>query len=230
MTCKPLPRRTSLGMAPPLRRLLGAAPALLLLGSLLAAGCGQDDQHVPEWYPSGARPAPVPKVEPAAARAELPPPPPAEIEAEPTPPALPSAAAALGSAGKSDQASSGHLSLSGSYQVDAGAAVACSVLAGRGLEITFDAAGAPFVVEVFVGDFLGTGDYAGEVKVRARDTPRTVRASAGGARVHLDVARIERPRLKSLLSGSVAGAYAGPGVQGNLAGTFEGCAYIGTLP
>ncbi len=227
MIRKPLPHRTSPAMAPALRRLLGAAPAALLLGCLLAAGCGQDDQHVPEWYPSGARPAPVPKVDAAAERAKPAPPPPGEIEAEPQPPpARPGATAARGGAGATGQASSGHLRLGGSYQADTGAAVTCSVLAGRGLEITFDAVGVPFV-EVLVADVPGTGDYIGEVKLRARDAPRTVRASAGGARVHLDIATIERPRLGSRLGGTFTGAWAGPGVKGEIAGSFEGCVYYG---
>jgi hypothetical protein len=223
---KLLPCRISSVTTPALRRLLGVAPAVLLLGGLLAAGCGQDDQHVPEWYPSGARPAPVPKVDLAAERAELPTPPPAEIVVEPTPPAKPGAAAARGRAGESGQASKGHLRLGGSYQADADAAVTCSMLAGRGLEITFDAAGAP-LVEVLVGDILGTGDYVGEVKLRARDTPRTVHASAGGTRVHLEFAPVERPRLRSLIGGNFTGVYGGPGVKGEIAGSFQGCAYYG---
>jgi hypothetical protein len=110
MTRKPLPRWTSPRTVSSLRRLLGAAPAVLLLGGLLAAatGCGEDDQHVPEWYPSGARPAPVPKVDPAALRAEPPPPPPpAEIDAEPAPPAEKGAASSRGGAGQSSKAASG---------------------------------------------------------------------------------------------------------------------------
>jgi hypothetical protein len=231
MTRKPLPRWTSPRTVPSLRRLLGAAPAVLLLGGLLAAaaGCGEDDQHVPEWYPSGARPAPVPKVDAAALRAELPPPPPAEIDVEPAPPSEKGAGSPRGGAGQSSMAASGHLRLSGGYQADATAAVACEILAGRGLTLTFDAAGAP-LVELLVGELPATGDYTGEIKVIARDSARTVRASAGGARVHLDIATVERPRLKSLIGGSFSGTYAGPGVQGEVAGSFQGCAYFGSLP
>jgi hypothetical protein len=63
-----------------LRPLAAGALGALLAGSALAlAGCGEDDQHVAESYPSGARPAPVPAVEPQAAQqVELPPLPPAE--------------------------------------------------------------------------------------------------------------------------------------------------------
>ena len=63
------------------RWLLGAAA--LLLPALLAAGCGQDNQRVPEDFPSGARPAPVSAADLAAGQAELPPPPPAEPVVEP---------------------------------------------------------------------------------------------------------------------------------------------------
>jgi hypothetical protein len=66
------------------RRLTGAATAGLLLGALLVAGCGEDNQRVPENFPSGARPAPLPAVDLAAGAAELPPPPPAEPEVQPT--------------------------------------------------------------------------------------------------------------------------------------------------
>ncbi len=78
---------------PPARRwsfFIGAGPAVLLLScALLAAGCGQDDQRVPETYPSGARPAPVSAADLAAARVELPPPPPAEPVLEPAPAGAP---------------------------------------------------------------------------------------------------------------------------------------------
>jgi len=75
------------------RLLRGAAPALLLAGALLAAGCGEDNQSVSEHYPSGARPAPVPAADVAAAPAELPPAPPAEpVVQPPPPPASPAAA------------------------------------------------------------------------------------------------------------------------------------------
>jgi hypothetical protein len=67
----------------------GAALVGLLLLALLAAGCGAlDNQRVPEDFPSGARPAPLPMVDLAAADAgkvELPPPPPAEPAVEPLP-------------------------------------------------------------------------------------------------------------------------------------------------
>jgi len=89
------PRRTPQAMPPAfgrflrrwLRRWLRVVPGALLLGGLLAAGCGQDDQHVPEDFPSGARPAPIPHIELAASRTEMPPPPPAEPEVAPVPPA-----------------------------------------------------------------------------------------------------------------------------------------------
>ncbi len=74
-------RRTSRRKASACRRSLGAAA--LLLGALLAAGCGEDNQRVPEDFPSGARPAPVDAAALAAGRAELPPPPPAEPAVEP---------------------------------------------------------------------------------------------------------------------------------------------------
>jgi hypothetical protein len=76
-------RRTSRRKASACRRSLGAAA--LLLGALLAAGCGEDNQRVPESFPSGARPAPVDAAALAAAAqaVELPPPPPAEPAVEP---------------------------------------------------------------------------------------------------------------------------------------------------
>jgi hypothetical protein len=69
------------------RRLTGAATAGLLLGALLTVGCGEDNQRVPESFPSGTRPAPLPEADLAAGAAELPPPPPAEPEVQPPPPA-----------------------------------------------------------------------------------------------------------------------------------------------
>jgi hypothetical protein len=65
-----------------------AAHAALLLLALLAAGCGAlDNQRVPEDFPSGARPAPIPKADLAAAgKVELPPPPPVEPTVETAPP------------------------------------------------------------------------------------------------------------------------------------------------
>ncbi|HYL04566.1 MAG TPA: hypothetical protein VE075_00900 [Thermoanaerobaculia bacterium] len=81
-------RRTSRTKASACRRSLGAAA--LLLGALLAAGCGQDNQRVPEDFPSGARPAPVDAADLAAGQAELPPPPPAEpaVETAAAPPVM----------------------------------------------------------------------------------------------------------------------------------------------
>jgi hypothetical protein len=73
--------------APCGRKILGMAPAVLLLGALLTAGCGEDNQRVSEHFPSGARPAPVPSADLAAGLAELPPPPPAEPQLQPPPPA-----------------------------------------------------------------------------------------------------------------------------------------------
>lgn len=83
-----LPRRTSSAIAPAFLRMLRVVPAVLLVGSLLAAtGCGEDNQRVPEDFPSGARPAPLPPgADLAAGRAELPAPPPAEPSVQPAPP------------------------------------------------------------------------------------------------------------------------------------------------
>jgi hypothetical protein len=79
----PLPPQSEVSISP--RRRPGL-PAALLLGSLLAlAGCGQDDQHVAETYPSGARPAPQPTVPASTAQVQLPPPPPAEPSFPPPP-------------------------------------------------------------------------------------------------------------------------------------------------
>jgi len=104
-----LPRRASSTVAPAFRRLLGAAPAALCLSCLLATGCGQDNQRVPEDFPSGARPAPLSAADLAALRAgqsELPPPPPAEPSVEPTPPQKAKAAV---EARASSEAAPGHL-------------------------------------------------------------------------------------------------------------------------
>jgi hypothetical protein len=91
-------RPAPLAAALTFRRCRGMAPTgLLLLGGLLATGCGEVaeiDQHVPESVASGERPAPLSKAELEAARAELPPAPTAEpalAPVAPTPPAKPSA-------------------------------------------------------------------------------------------------------------------------------------------
>lgn len=86
-----------------------AAQAALLLLALLAAGCGAwDNQRVPEDFPSGARPAPIPQVDLAAGgtgNVELPPPPPTEPAVETAPPEKPSAAAPR----PASEAAPGHL-------------------------------------------------------------------------------------------------------------------------
>jgi hypothetical protein len=91
---------------------LGAARAALLLLALLAAGgCGAfDNERVPEDFPSGARPAPIPEVDPAAAKAEaeLPPAPPTEPVVEPPAEQAPGKAAAVATRPGSD-AAPGHV-------------------------------------------------------------------------------------------------------------------------
>jgi hypothetical protein len=224
-----LPRRASSTLSPSFRRLLGAASAALLVSGLLAAGCGEDNQRVREDYPSGARPAPLSAADLAAGRAELPPPPPAEPTVEPTPPAKNPAAEARAAAGESGQTPAGHLRLAGTYQADADAIVTCDLRAGRGLQLTFDSARAP-IVEVIVSDFLGAGHYVAAARVLARDTPHSVHPSAGEAQIDIRVAEVDRPRVRSLLSGSFSGGYASQGVQGQVAGSFDRCLYAGALP
>jgi len=225
-----LPRRASSAIAPAFLRILRAAPAVLLAGSLLAAaGCGEDNQRVPEDFPSGARPAPLPAADLAAGRAELPPPPPAEPSVALTPPAKNPAAEARETAGEPGQTPAGHLRIAGTYQADADAIVTCDLRGGRGLQLTFDAAKAP-IVEVIVSDFLGAGHYVAETRVLARDTPHSVHPSGGEGQVDVRVAEVDRPHVRSLLSGSFRGAYASQGVQGQVAGTFDRCLYAGALP
>jgi hypothetical protein len=224
-----LPRRASSTLSLSFRCLLGAAAAALLMSGLLAAGCGEDNQRVPEDYPSGARPAPLPAADLAAGRTELPPPPPAEPTVEPTPPAKNPAAEARAAARESGQTPAGHLRLAGTYQADADAVVTCDLRAGRGLQLTFDSARAP-IVEVIVSDFLGTGHYVAAARVLARGAPHGVRPSAGEAQIDIRVAEVDRPRVRSLLSGTFGGAYAGQGVQGQVAGSFDRCLYAGALP
>src|SRR5260370_32836990 len=225
-----LPRRPSSAITPPFLRVLRALPAALLMSSLLAAaGCGEDNQRVPEDFPSGARPAPLPAADLAAGRAELPAPPPAEPNVEPTPPAKNPTAEARAAAGQSGQTPAGHLRLAGTYQADADAIVTCDVPAGRGLQLTFDSAKAP-IVEVIVSDFLGTGHYVAAARVIARDTPHSVHPSAGEAQIDIRVAEVDRPRVRSLLSGTFSGGYASQGGQGQVAGSFDRCVYARALP
>ena len=232
-----LPRRVTSAIAPALPRALRAlrvlrvAPAVLLVGSLMAAaGCGEDNQRVPEDYPSGARPAPLPPgAGQAAGRAELPAPPPAEPSVAPTPPAKNPTAEARETAGEPGQTAAGHLQVVGTYQADADAIVTCDVRTGRGLQLTFDSAKAP-IVEVIVSDFLGAGHYVAETRVLARDTPHSVHPSAGEGQVDVRIAEADRPHVRSLLSGSFRGAYASQGVQGQVTGTFDRCLYAGALP
>jgi len=231
MTSLPLlPRLASSTVAPAFRRLLVMTLAVLLMCSLLAAaGCGADNQRVREDFPSGARPAPLPTVDLAASRAELPPPSPAEPNVEPTPPAKNSAAEARAAARESGQTPAGHLRLAGTYQADADAIVTCDVRAGHGLQLTFDSAKAP-IVEVIVSDFLGAGHYVAATRVLARDTPQSVHPSAGESQIDIRVSEIDRPHVRSLLSGALSGGYASQGVQGQVAGSFDRCVYAGALP
>lgn len=237
MIRKPLlPRRRVAAL--PLRRrqiavtrpavLLGLAAPLLLC--LLASGCGQDDQRVPESYPSGERPAPLAESDLAAAKAQLSPPPPPELIVAPAPAGERSTAGARPASPEPGMGVGGHLRLSGSYQVDADATVTCTLVSGRGLQLTLDTARAPIFVELAISDFLGAGTYVGTARVRARDTPHTLRPSAGEARIEIQVATIGQPFTRSLLSGTFTGAYAGPGIQGQVAGSFDRCEYPGTLP
>jgi hypothetical protein len=237
MIRKHLPPRRQVAALPPRRRqTAGMRPAglLSLLSALaiclLAAGCGQDDQRVPESYPSGERPAPLSGSDLAAAKAELPPAPPPEVIVAPEPPGGHTAAGARSGSPERGMGRSGHLRLSGSYQVDADATVTCTLVSGRGLQLTLDTARAPIFVELTVSDFLGAGTYVGAARVRARDTPDTLRPSAGEARIEIQVASIGQPHVRSLLSGTFTGAYAGPGIQGQVAGNFDRCEYPGTLP
>jgi hypothetical protein len=213
-----LPRRDPSTVAPAFRRLLGAAPAALCLSCLLAAGCGQDNQSVPENFPSGARPAPLTAADLAALRAgqsEVPPPPPAEPSVELTPAQQTNAAVA---ARPGSEAAPGHLRLSGTYQADTNAVVTCT-----------DSPTAA-IVEVTVADFLGTGHYVAATRVFARDTPRGVRSAAGEAQIDIQVAEVDRPHVRSLLAGSFSGAYGSQGIQGQVAGSFDRCLYAGALP
>jgi hypothetical protein len=225
-----LPRRASSAIAPAFLRVLRVAPAVLLAGSLLAAaGCGEDNQRVPEGFPSGARPAPLPAADVAAGRAELPPPPPAEPNVELTPQAKNPAAEARETAAEPGQTPAGHLRIAGTYQADADAIVTCDIRTGRGLQLTFDSAKAP-IVEVIVSDFLGAGHYVAETRVLARDTPHSVHPSGGEGQVDVRISEVDRPHVRSLLSGSFSGAYASQGVQGQVTGTFDRCLYAGVLP
>lgn len=228
MTCIALlPRRASSVIAPALLRVFRVAPAVLLLSSLLvAAGCGDDNQRVPEDFPSGARPAPLPPgTDLAAARAELPAPPPAEPSVEPTPPEKNVAVAAR----PGSEAAPGHLRLAGTYQADADAVVTCVFLAGRGLQLTLDSPSAP-IVEVTVSDFLGAGHYVAATRVLARDPQHGLSPSAGEAQIDIRVSEVDRPHVRSLLSGSFSGDYASQLGQGQVAGTFDRCLYGGALP
>jgi hypothetical protein len=226
-----LPLRASSAIAPAFLRMLRVAPAVLLVGSLLAAaGCGDDNQRVPEDFPSGARPAPLPPgADLAAGRAELPAPPPAEPSVELTPPAKNPAAEARETAGEPGQTPAGHLRIAGTYQADTDAIVTCDVRAGRGLQLTFDSAKAP-IVEVIISDFLGDGHYVAATSVLARDAPHGVRLAAGEAQIDVRVSEVDRPHVRSLLSGSFSGDYASKGVKGQAAGTFDRCLYAGALP
>ena len=230
-TPRPL-RWTSLTNLPATIPALPRRGAALLSLALLAGGCGAFvDQHVPEDFPSGARPAPVPEVHLAGAdvnQAELPPAPPAEPAAEAAAEQPPGKAAAVATRLASG-AAPGHLRLSGTYQADADAVVACAFLAGRGLQITLDSAAAP-LVELDVSDFLGAGHYVATAKLITREGARAMQLPAGEAQIDIQVSEIDRPHVRSLLSGTFKGAYAGQGVQGQLAGTFDRCLYGGALP
>ncbi|MBV8202116.1 MAG: hypothetical protein JOZ15_15965, partial [Acidobacteria bacterium] len=163
-----------------------------------------------------------------ADQAEVPPAPPAEpaIEAPAEPP--PGNAVAVATRPGSE-AAPGHLRLSGTYRADADAVVTCVILGGRGLQVTFDSAAAP-VVEVIVSDFLGAGHYVAAATLVTRDRAHAERLPAGEAQLDVSVSEIDRPHVKSLLSGSFKGVYATRGVQGEIAGSFDRCLYGGALP
>jgi hypothetical protein len=70
------------------RQLLVTTLALLAGVLVMLAGCGEDDQHVSESFASGARPAPLPAADAAAASGvQVPAPPPAEPKLAPAEPA-----------------------------------------------------------------------------------------------------------------------------------------------
>jgi hypothetical protein len=85
----PVRRRTAA------RRLMSLGALVLLCCGLVAlAACGEDDQRVPESFPSGARPAPVPATD-EGAMVEVPPPPPAEPRLQTAVDAAPASPAAV---------------------------------------------------------------------------------------------------------------------------------------
>lgn len=92
-----------------------------------------------------------------------------------------------------------------------------------------DSPAAP-IVELIVPDFLGTRHYVAATNVLARNAPRGARAAAGEAQIDVQVVEVDRPRVRSLLSGSFSGAYASQGIQGQVAGSFDRCLYAGALP
>jgi hypothetical protein len=211
--------------------------ALCVVALLSAAAC--ENNSVDESVPSGARPAPLPRIgrahlasppaqagEPSRAGLELP-----ESHAPRAGTAAaegPGRTAATHHSRGHEEAANGHLGATGDLVFDGDVAVSCSVYSGKGFEIGFDSPGAPQVL-LRIDDFLGAGTYQAGALVRA-GAAHGLLESAGRVSLQLKVARTDRPHDGSLVSGSFTGAYAGRAGEGTISGRIDGCFYDGVLP
>ena len=196
------------------RRFASPALALLLLFALAAGGC--EDNRVPETYPSGSTPAPVPKVDAkAAAGVEVPPAPPAE------PPAVPPGAEKPAPGVGGENSGSGHLTLTGDYRLDAETRVSCDLYAEKGFALSFTDPKGP-QVQVRIGELLGSGTFPGVVVVRGVQNG-LLRESRGTAQVQVTATPTAQPGHGSFLSGQLSGTFAGDGGKGALSARFDHC-------
>jgi hypothetical protein len=203
------------------RRFAAPAPALPLLALLaLLAASGCEDNRVPETYPSGSTPAPVPKVDAkAAAAAKVPAAPPVEM------PNIPPSDTAPAPGVGGENSGTAHLTLSGDHPVDLDTRVSCDLYAVHGFTLSFTDPKGP-QVDVRIGEIPGTGTFTGAVLVRGAEQG-TLRESTGTAQVQVTAMPTAKPRHGSVLSGQLSGSFAGSAGKGTVTARFDRCFFRG---
>ena len=161
---------------------------------------------------------PAEPLAPATASAPITPPP---FGSEPGVPGIPAAVPAVP---RSTAIASGHLTLTGAYQVDSDAEVTCAQ-ADTGLQLTLLAPGKPRVL-LLLDDLAAkgvTGTYKGQVTVVGVDAGESgFRPSSGKASAQVTVDAVAKGKA---VSGSFATTYTGDAGKGTVQGRFDRCVW-----